>query len=84
MILIKIYSRDYIRNHDNSSIILLFNLIYYYYKKSNYYYLAIINIKFHLNRVLEIRKDFIKTIISLEIVKLIINSLYFLSHFKLN
>ena len=62
----------------------LFNLIYYYYKKLNYYYLIIINIKFYFNKVFKIKKDFIKIIISLEIVKFIINSFYFLSRFKLN
>ena len=82
--LIKAYSGDYTKNHDDSFVVLPSNLVYYRYKKLNCYCLATVNIKFHLSRVLGVRKDFIEAAISPGTVKLIINPLYFLSRFKLS
>ena len=61
-----------------------FDFVYYRYNKANCYYLAIVNIKFYLNRVIVVEKDYINIIALLEIIKLIINSLYSISRFKIN
>ena len=61
-----------------------FDFVYYRYNKANCYYLAIVNIKFYLNRVIAIEKDYINIIALSEIIKLIINLLYPISRFKVN
>ena len=61
-----------------------FDFVYYRYNKANCYYLAIVNIKFYLNRIIVVKKDYINIVALSEIIKLIINSLYPISRFKIN
>ena len=81
---IKACSEKYVKNHNDSFVIFPFDIVYYRYNKSICYYLNTINIKFHLERVYVIDKDYISPANHLGIVKLIINSLYPLSRFKIN
>ena len=81
---IKAYFKKYAKNYNNSFIIFSFNIIYYRYNKSIYYYLITINIKFHFKKIYIIDKNYINTINFLKIIKLIINSFYSLSYFKIN
>ena len=81
---IKACFKKYAKNHNNSFMVFSFNIIYYRYNKSIYYYLITINIKFHLERIYAINKNYINTINLSRIVKFAINSLYSLSRFKIN
>ena len=81
---IKACSGEYARNHNNISVIFSSDTIYYRCDKFNCYCLTAININFHLNRILAVEKDYIKTTSALEIIKLIINSLYSMTRFKID
>ena len=71
------------KNYNNTFIVLLLDAIYYRYNKLIYYYLAT-SLKFYFKRVLTINKNYTNIILRLEIIKLLINSLYLLSYFKIN
>ena len=81
---IKTYFEKYAKNYNDSFMIFPSDIVYYRYNKSICYCLITINIKFHLEKIYVIDKDYINSINHSEIIKLIINSLYSLSRFKMN